>query len=218
MIKAPLPPGWHEEARLVTLRPNRVQVQAMHRDVVGANSARNWVVERYRADQGARRQATFVLGLHRLLHGPLPAEREVHKAANVVSLLGWCMGQVPSRADREKLLRRAFAIEVDLLAYGEQACMAAAVCSLMRIFAGHARWKVRPVLPTSFEDLRWLWNREKHERLPWWAECSKEALSSGIEKSAFAIKNHRESLRGDRLGERVGMPRFTGSSGMSGDS
>jgi hypothetical protein len=35
----------------------------------------------------------------------------------------------------------------------------------MRIFAGHARWKVHPVLPTSFEDLRWLWNREKHRRV-----------------------------------------------------
>ncbi len=193
----------------MALRPDRLQAQAMHRDVLGANVARNWVVERYRADQEVRRQAAFVLGLHRLVHGPLPAEREVYKAANVAALFGWGSGRVPSKAEREKLLGRAFAIEVDLLAYGEDACTAAMMCSIMRIFAGHARWKVKPGLPSSFEDLRWLWNREKPLVLPWWSECSKEALASGIEMGALAIKNHRESLRGERLGDRVGMPRFT---------
>jgi len=202
-------PGWHEEARLVIVKPDQAQQRAMHRDVFGANVARNWVVERYRADQEARWQANFVLGLVRLLHGPLPAEREMYKVVNAISLLGWGSGQVPSKADRDRLLRRALSIEVDLLAYGKDACATAIVCSLIRIFAGHARWKVRPGLPSSFEDLRWLWNKEKPLVLPWWHECSKEALASGIEMGALAIKNHHESRLGMRMGARVGMPPLT---------
>ena len=191
------------------LGPDRAQQRAMHRDVVGANLARNWVVERYRADQEVRRQAAFILSLVRLVHGPSPAERRVHEDVAVISALGWCSGCVPSKKEKDTLVKRAFAIEVDLLAYGEQACAVAVACSILRLWAGHQRWKVEPKLPHSFEDLRWLWNREKHLVLSWWSKCSKEALASGIETGALAIKNHRESLRGDRLGERVGMPRFT---------
>ncbi|MHB1504996.1 MAG: zinc ribbon domain-containing protein [Acidimicrobiales bacterium] len=209
MKKTALPPGWHNEARLVAMRPERAQQQAMHRDVLGANIARNWVVERYRVDQEVRRRAAFVLGLVRLVHGPLPLEREAHKAISLVSLLGWWGGRVPSKADGDKLVRRALAVEIDNLAYGEEACAAAYACTILRIFAGHGRWKVSPGFPQSFEDLRWLWNRKKPEVLPWWSECSKEALASGIEMGASAIKNHRESLRGALMGERVGMPRFT---------
>jgi putative transposase len=37
-----------------------------------------------------------------------------------------------------------------------------------------------PALEWSLPAIRKEWNRAKHEVAPWWAECSKEAYSSGI--------------------------------------
>jgi len=207
--KPAIPPGWHAEGWSVAARPTSEQYRAMHRDVVGANRARNWVVEGYRRDQQQRWQAALFLGCYRLLHGPSSLEKMAHEALALVSILAsWSGATLPPDAKRT-LLRRVSDAQVNRLAYGDEACAVAEVCSLFRLWAGHARWKVHPGLPTSFEELRWLWNRQKDSALPWWRACSKEALSSGIEKGSLAMRNHRESLVGLRAGQRVGLPRFS---------
>ena len=40
-------------------------------------------------------------------------------------------------------------------------------------------------------SLRKRWNRAKAEVAPWWAECSKEAYSTGIADAVSALKNWR---------------------------
>jgi putative transposase len=63
-------------------------------------------------------------------------------------------------------------------------------------------------VPWSLADLRWEWNRAKHEVAPWWPENSKEAYSSGLDALASALKNWSDSRRGWRTGRSVGFPRF----------
>jgi putative transposase len=63
-------------------------------------------------------------------------------------------------------------------------------------------------VPWTLPDLRWEWNRAKHQVAPWWAENSKEAYSSGLDGLARALKNWSDSRTGRRNGRPVGFPRF----------
>jgi putative transposase len=65
-----------------------------------------------------------------------------------------------------------------------------------------------PSLSWSLYSLRKDWNAAKSEAAPWWAECSKEAFSTGLDQLARALKNWSESRKGKRKGKRVGFPRF----------
>jgi putative transposase len=85
-------------------------------------------------------------------------------------------------------------------------------------------------VPWSLYSLRKEWNQVKGEVAPWWAECSKEAFSAGLDQLARGLKNFADSRKGTRRGRRVGFPRFkkrgrardgfrytTGSFGPDGD-
>jgi len=63
-------------------------------------------------------------------------------------------------------------------------------------------------VPWTLPALRLRWNRAKNDVAPWWAECSKEAFSAGLDQLARALKNFSDSRRGKRKGQRVGFPRF----------
>ncbi len=43
---------------------------------------------------------------------------------------------------------------------------------------------------------------------PWWAGCSKEAFSAGLDRLARALKSFSDAKNGKRKGRRVGFPRF----------
>jgi putative transposase len=62
-------------------------------------------------------------------------------------------------------------------------------------------------VPWTLNDLRWEWNRAKHEIAPWWAENSKEAYSSGLDGLARALRNWSDSRGGRRKGRPMGFPR-----------
>jgi putative transposase len=63
-------------------------------------------------------------------------------------------------------------------------------------------------VPWTLPELRRDWNRTKHQVAPWWAENSKEAYSSGLDRVARALKNWSDSRSGRRKGRPVGFPRF----------
>jgi putative transposase len=63
-------------------------------------------------------------------------------------------------------------------------------------------------LSWTLPALRREWNRVKAQVAPWWAENSKEAYSSGLDALARALQAWSQSRHGERLGERVGFPRF----------
>uniref|UniRef100_UPI001EF4A399 helix-turn-helix domain-containing protein n=1 Tax=Frankia sp. CIT1 TaxID=2880974 RepID=UPI001EF4A399 len=63
-------------------------------------------------------------------------------------------------------------------------------------------------VPWTLPALRLRWNRVKNEIAPWWAECSKEAFSAGLDQLARGLKNVTDSRSGKRKGRRVGFPRF----------
>ena len=62
-------------------------------------------------------------------------------------------------------------------------------------------------VPWTLPELRWEWNRTKHQVAPWWRENSKEAYSSGLDALARALKNWTDSKAGRRNGRRVAFPR-----------
>jgi len=62
-------------------------------------------------------------------------------------------------------------------------------------------------VPWTLAELRWEWNRAKHQVAPWWADNSKEAYSSGLDALARALKNWSDSRSGRRKGRPVGFPR-----------
>ncbi|CAI7977418.1 MULTISPECIES: IS607 family element RNA-guided endonuclease TnpB [unclassified Parafrankia] len=85
-------------------------------------------------------------------------------------------------------------------------------------------------VPWTLPALRLEWNKAKAGVAPWWAECSKEAYSAGLDQLARGLKNFTASRHGRRKGRRVGFPRFkkrgkardsfrytTGSYGPDGD-
>jgi putative transposase len=63
-------------------------------------------------------------------------------------------------------------------------------------------------VPLTLPELRWQWNRAKHQVAPWWGENSKEAYSSGLDALARALKNWSDSRTGRRKGRPIGFPRF----------
>jgi putative transposase len=65
-----------------------------------------------------------------------------------------------------------------------------------------------PALGWSLPTLRRAWNQAKQEVAPWWRECSKEAYASWIADLVAALRNWSDSKHGDRVGQRVGFPRF----------
>jgi putative transposase len=62
-------------------------------------------------------------------------------------------------------------------------------------------------LPWTLPDLRWEWNRAKHDVAPWWQENSKEAYNSGLDALARALQNWADSKAGRHTGRKVGFPR-----------
>ncbi len=60
----------------------------------------------------------------------------------------------------------------------------------------------------SAYSLRKRWNTIKGEAAPWWAECSKEAYSTGIADAVTALRNWHDSTTGKRQGPAVRFPRF----------
>jgi putative transposase len=62
-------------------------------------------------------------------------------------------------------------------------------------------------VPWTLRELRWEWNRAKHQVAPWWAENCKEAYNSGLDAFARALKNWSDSCNGRRKGRPVGFPR-----------
>ena len=75
-----------------------------------------------------------------------------------------------------------------------------------------AKELVGPV-PWSLPALRREWNKAKAEVAPWWAQCSKEAYSSGLDARARALKGFFGSRAGERQGAPVGFPKFKKKSG-----
>ncbi|MGH3378016.1 MAG: IS607 family element RNA-guided endonuclease TnpB [Actinoallomurus sp.] len=73
---------------------------------------------------------------------------------------------------------------------------------------GIADADLTPVLGWSLYAMRKDWNQAKEHVAPWWAECSKEAYSTGLDQLARGLKNWSESRSGKRKGRRVGFPRF----------
>ena len=65
-----------------------------------------------------------------------------------------------------------------------------------------------PALSWSLYALRKDWNAAKEKAAPWWAQCSKEALNTGLDQLARALKNWGDSRTGQRKGKPAGFPRF----------
>jgi len=68
--------------------------------------------------------------------------------------------------------------------------------------------KLTPPLSWSLYSLRKDWNAAKDTVAPWWAECSKEAYSTGLDGLARALGNWSDSRKGKRKGKPAGFPRF----------
>jgi IS605 OrfB family transposase len=73
---------------------------------------------------------------------------------------------------------------------------------------GIADADLTPGISWSLYSLRKDWNQAKATVAPWWAECSKEAFSTGLDQLARALKNWGDSKRGKRKGKPAGFPRF----------
>lgn len=67
----------------------------------------------------------------------------------------------------------------------------------------------------SAYSLRKSWNQAKHEAAPWWSENSKEAYASGLANLATALDIWNKSRRGQRVGRKLGFPRFKSKRGRS---
>ena len=65
-----------------------------------------------------------------------------------------------------------------------------------------------PGISWSLYSLRKDWNAAKDAVAPWWAQCSKEAFSTGLGQLARALKNWGDSRKGKRKGKLAGFPRF----------
>ena len=64
------------------------------------------------------------------------------------------------------------------------------------------------VVAWTLASLRREWNQAKADVAPWWAENSKEAYSSGLDRLARALQAFSDSRSGRRKGPPVGFPRF----------
>jgi len=64
-----------------------------------------------------------------------------------------------------------------------------------------------PPVSWSLSLLRKDWNAAKDMLAPWWGECSKEALTTGLDQLCRAVKNWPGSRKGKPKGKPVGLPR-----------
>jgi putative transposase len=78
--------------------------------------------------------------------------------------------------------------------------------ALVKVRLDERQGDPRVQVPWSLPDLRWEWNRAKHQVAPWWADNSKEAYNSGLDGLAQALKNWAHSRNGRRKGRSVGFP------------
>jgi putative transposase len=72
---------------------------------------------------------------------------------------------------------------------------------------GVAEADLTPWQGWSLPDLRRTWNEIKAWVAPWWAQCSKEALNTGLANLSTALGNWYASRTGARKGRRMGWPR-----------
>lgn len=68
--------------------------------------------------------------------------------------------------------------------------------------------ELTPAVSWKATRLGTLWNQVKEEMAPWWREVSMHAFRSGIVDAAQALENWSKSRSGERMGRRVGFPRF----------
>ena len=68
--------------------------------------------------------------------------------------------------------------------------------------------ELTPSISWSLYSLRKDWNAAKGTVAPCWAECSKEAFNTGLDRLAQALKDWDDSRKGKRKGKAVGFPRF----------
>ena len=68
--------------------------------------------------------------------------------------------------------------------------------------------ELTPFVSWTLPSLRKRWNEVKADAAPWWAECSKEAYSSGIRNLVRGLDAWRDSKSGKRKGPPVRFPRF----------
>jgi Helix-turn-helix domain len=62
-------------------------------------------------------------------------------------------------------------------------------------FYGIPEADLTPVVSWSVYSLRTAWNQAQDEVAPWWAECSKEAYASGLDRLATGLTNWKDSRR-----------------------
>jgi putative transposase len=91
---------------------------------------------------------------------------------------------------------------------GRRAMVALAVRGGASVAEAEAWARERVPVPWNLYALRREWNSAKGDVAPWWAENSKEAYSSGLDRLARALAVFSDSRRGKRKGFRVGFPRF----------
>ncbi|MGW3043828.1 IS607 family element RNA-guided endonuclease TnpB [Kitasatospora sp. NPDC001159] len=65
-----------------------------------------------------------------------------------------------------------------------------------------------PSFGWSMYSMRKAWNQAKNDVAPWWAQCSKEAYTTGLDQLATGLKNWSDSRNGRRKGRPMGFPRF----------
>jgi putative transposase len=68
--------------------------------------------------------------------------------------------------------------------------------------------ELTPPVSWSMYSMRKAWNQAKADVAPWWAECSKEAYATGLDRLATSLKNWQNSKKGKRKGPQMGFPRF----------
>lgn len=73
---------------------------------------------------------------------------------------------------------------------------------------GIAESDLTPCLGWSMYDMRKEWNRVKDEVAPWWAECSRDAYSTGLDRLARALKSWSDSKNGKHKGRPRRFPKF----------
>jgi putative transposase len=137
----------------------------------------------------------------------------------------WALGVIEEQLRAREIFRvlalRQGASEEEAMAFAEHAAKIPYLVELNetrkknheRLIAEGKRKQsqFRPVskwCPWSGEALRYIWNREKDEVAPWWAENSKECYSSACESLGQALKNYFGSRDGNRGGTRVSWPKF----------
>ena len=64
--------------------------------------------------------------------------------------------------------------------------------------------ELTPPVSWSMYSMRKAWNQAKADVALWWAECSKEAYATGLDRLATSLKNWQNSKKGKRKGPQMG--------------